>query len=288
MRRILAAFSVCAVLASCAAEPARDAAPLGVGRWHAEPSPTATPTRPVSPARAPDRVPPPQGRDAAVRSPLYAVPKVPRTSCRLPVVRAGSLASMRRYGNAFSACLDRVWAREFKAARTYFTPPRRVFVPRRVKDRECGTMPSRGADGTYCPESRAYYVLLERDDLSPDGTALVADLVAHEYAHHVQHMVNILDWEAEAAYGAKRAVQDVLSRRLELQATCLGGVALHLLREALPPWSRFQESYQGTLEARWVRDHGRSDTQSRWLERGFRSGRPKACDTWTVPVHAVT
>ncbi|GII65668.1 hypothetical protein Skr01_57530 [Sphaerisporangium krabiense] len=287
MRRILAAFSVCVFLAACTAQPPRDEVPLGVGRWHAAPAPTPTPSGARAPARTPDRVIPPQGRDAAVRSPLYAAPKTPRTACRLPTVRSGSLASMRRYGKALSACLDRVWARQFRAARTYFTPPRRVFVPRPVKDRECGTMPARGADGTYCPDTRVYYVLLEPDDLSPDATSSVADIIAHEYGHHVQHMVNILDWEGEAEYGAKRAVREALSRRLELQATCLGGVALHAVREALPPWSRFQESYQGTLEARWVRDHGQLDTQMRWLERGFSSARPKACDTWTVPARAV-
>ncbi|XVQ85717.1 hypothetical protein ACQP2K_44210 [Microbispora siamensis] len=45
---------------------------------------------------------------------------------------------------------------------------------------------------------------------------------------------------------------------------------------------------QGTLLPKWVRDHGRLKTQLRWFEEGFRTGRPGACDTWSVPVRQVT
>ncbi|WP_204061235.1 hypothetical protein [Microbispora corallina] len=56
----------------------------------------------------------------------------------------------------------------------------------------------------------------------------------------------------------------------------------------MPPWEQFEGLYSGTLARRWVRDHGRLSTQLLWMERGFRSGRPGACTTWTSPKPAVT
>lgn len=195
---------------------------------------------------------------------------------------------MTRYAAAVSSCLDRVWRREFGLARVYFTPPTRKYVRRRVRDPECGMMPGKGAQGTYCPDTRRYYILIEDADLRPWSAAWVAETIAHEYGHHVQNMVNILDYEYEAGDGARKKAVDLLSRRVELQAECFAGVALGAVRETIPPWGEFRDQYYGTLGGHWVRDHGRLATQLRWLEKGYRSGRPKACDTWSASKGKVT
>ncbi|GGL07223.1 hypothetical protein Sme01_11880 [Sphaerisporangium melleum] len=212
-----------------------------------------------------------------------------RVTCRPPEIRTGDWKSMRRYLTTVSACLDRVWTRHFQRARVYYRPPERRFVRQRVRDRECGLMPSKGADGTYCDATRTYYVIVAGEDLVPWAEAIMAELVAHEYAHHVQNMSYISDYYQEAYDVARgRAREDLLSRRMELQAECFAGVALHAMRAAVPPWHRFREQYTGTLDAAWVRDHGRLATQLRWLERGYRTGRPGTCDTWSPAVRQVT
>ncbi|MEV6986331.1 neutral zinc metallopeptidase [Sphaerisporangium sp. NPDC051017] len=231
----------------------------------------------------------PWGREAALKSPLYNAPKAAKARCRLPAFRTGGLASMRRYGKAMSSCLDGIWARDFKAAKLWFVPPRAVFVPRRVKDRVCGQMPMKGAGGTYCGRARKYWVLLEPSDAYRGQEAWVAEVIAHEYGHHIQYLMNITDYEHAAWYDAKTPkVKDALSRRLELQAECLAGVALKAMGGAVPSLWEFRTLYQGTLDAQWVRDHGRLATQLRWFERGYRAGGPKVCNTWKAPGRDVT
>ncbi|RCG33111.1 hypothetical protein DQ384_01310 [Sphaerisporangium album] len=294
MRRILSLLSAYILLTACATEPPPEV-PMGVGGWTTppalSPSPSPPPPSPTPAPRVvlPDRVIPPRGRDAAVKSPLYTAPRLAKAKCPLPAIRAGSLASGKRYGAAVSACLDGIWARGFEKSGLYFKPPLRRFVPHRVKDPECGKMPRKGAAGTYCGGALTYYVLLKPSDLSPSEAAWVAEVTAHEYAHHIQEMLNILDYDGQAEYDARTTeAKNALSRRLELQAECLAGVALKAMGRAVPPLWEFRTLYQGTLDAQWVRDHGTLSTQLRWFERGYRAGGPKACDTWKAPARDVT
>ncbi|WP_204076533.1 neutral zinc metallopeptidase [Planotetraspora phitsanulokensis] len=196
---------------------------------------------------------------------------------------------MNKYMAAVSTCLDRIWAGSFKEARIYFTPPKRKFVQRRVRDPACGMMPAKGADGTYCGATTTYYVLVPKYSLRPWAATWISEVIAHEYGHHVQYWTNMLAYEEAAADVAdKRSAADLLSRRLELQAECFAGVAVSAMRRQMPPWQEYRDLYWGTLDGAWIRDHGRLSTQLKWLEKGYRSGRPGACDTWSVPKREVT
>ncbi|ETK34810.1 neutral zinc metallopeptidase [Microbispora sp. ATCC PTA-5024] len=229
----------------------------------------------------------PIGEEAAVRSPLYGAPEA-TAECELPLVWTGDWTDQKNYLSAVSACLDRIWAREFEKVNVFFTKPRREFVLERVHDPQCGTMPVAGAEGTYCGATSTYYVLVGGDGLWPWSRAEAAQVVAHEYGHHVQYLTNITDYRDFALESAKRSAADLLSRRLELQAECLSGVAIRAMERTMPPWEQFEGLYSGTLARRWVRDHGRLSTQLLWMERGFRSGRPGACTTWTSLKSEVT
>jgi predicted metalloprotease len=190
---------------------------------------------------------------------------------------------------ALSSCLDKIWAREFKAEKLFYEPPKRRFLLKRTRDSMCGMMPLKGAGGTYCGATKTYYVLIKRSDIHPLAASWVAEVVSHEYGHHVQYMTNILDYEDMTAYSAKNTkTKDLLSRRVELQAECFAGVAVNAMRAEMPPWWHFRTLYQGTLTARWVRDHGRLSTQLRWLTRGYESGKPGSCNTWSAKTRNVT
>ncbi|WP_424530094.1 neutral zinc metallopeptidase [Sphaerisporangium viridialbum] len=289
MRRLLPLLLVCAFTAACTTEPQPDPIPMAVPQWSATPlvSPSTSPS--PSPSRSASKtLPLPYDRTAAVKSRLYTAPRA-KASCRIPAIRAGDWASMKRYLGAVSSCLDRIWAREFERTRIYFTPPKRKFVRHRVKDRDCGLMPSKGAGGTYCDETRTYYVLVERAELQPSGASWVAEVTAHEYGHHLQNMTNISDYMWDEVIGTKsKGKKDLLSRRLELQAECFAGVAIKAMGDEMPAWWEFRSWYYGTLPASWVRDHGRLSTQLKWLERGYRSANPRTCNTWTAHPQAVT
>jgi predicted metalloprotease len=230
----------------------------------------------------------PLGLFAATDSPLYAAPQA-TASCELPSIKSGSRSSMTKYMMSVSSCLDEIWTDSFSEVRVFFQPPRRKFVQRRVHDPRCGLMPAKEADGTYCGETMTFYVLVPRDSLTPADTTWLTEVAAHEYGHHVQFWTNILDYE-EAAFQAaeKSSTEDLLSRRLELQAECFAGIALYVMRREIPPWRRFRDLYVGTIDGEWVRDHGRLSTQLKWLEKGYRSGKPGTCDTWSGPKSEVT
>ncbi|GAA1280856.1 hypothetical protein Psi02_66900 [Planotetraspora silvatica] len=80
-----------------------------------------------------------------------------------------------------------------------------------------------------------------------------------------------------------------MSRQAALQASCFAGVAISGMRSDTPSWQRYRSLYVGrVLGSAWVTIHGKLSTQLRWLEKGYRSGEPGACNTWTAAKRAVT
>jgi uncharacterized protein len=150
-------------------------------------------------------------------------------------------------------------------------------------------VPARGADGTYCGATKTYYVLVDQTALQPYAASWVSEVIAQEYGNHVQRMTNILDYEEFEARFATQPDKDLLNRRLALQAECFAGVAISGMGSEMPSWRQYRSLYTGrVLGSAWVNDHGKLSTQLRWLGKGYRSGEPGACDTWSVPKRDVT
>jgi predicted metalloprotease len=230
----------------------------------------------------------PWGRAAVVNSPLYAAPRV-KGNCKISTLRSGSWRSMKKYMESVSSCLDRIWTGTFKAENMYFAPPKRKFVQRRVRDPICGLVPRKNDTGYYCGGTTTYYMLVPKDMLRhPLAAAFVSKTISHEYGHHVQHWTHILDYKAVEGIAVKRATADLLSRRLELQAECFAGTALKAMRREMPPWQQFRYLFTGVVNDPFAHDHGRQSTRLMWTEKGYRSGRPGVCNTWSSPKRKVT
>ena len=152
----------------------------------------------------------------------------------------------------------------------------------------------------YCPSDQLVYIDLGFfDDLSAqfgakDTPFVEAYVLAHEYGHHVQNLLGTLDRVRRGGTGPESAAV-----RSELQADCYAGVwAAHAvetgfleeltqadINEGLDAAAavgddRIQEATQGQVNPeRWT--HGSSEQRRRWFSKGYETGKPASCDTFT-------
>ena len=152
----------------------------------------------------------------------------------------------------------------------------------------------------YCPpDQRVYIDLGFFDELqsrfgASGGPFAQAYVIAHEYGHHVQNQLGVLD----SIRGDRQGPQSKAVRS-ELQADCYAGVwaanavsagVIEELTQAdindgLDAASavgddRIQERTQGQVSPEtWT--HGSSEQRRRWFSRGYENGKPAACDTFS-------
>jgi predicted metalloprotease len=134
------------------------------------------------------------------------------------------------------------------------------------------------------------------------GDFAQAYVIAHEFGHHVQDELGILD-STHSQMQADQANANELSIRLELQADCLAGVWANSIwkdpdnenvesitqadiQEGLDAAAavgddRIQEEVTGRVDREsWT--HGSSEQRMRWFQAGFDRGTTESCDTFSA------
>lgn len=152
----------------------------------------------------------------------------------------------------------------------------------------------------YCPLDQKVYIDLGfydelRDKFGAPGEFAQAYVLAHELGHHVQHLEGI-DTQMQRMQQQHPDQANALSVKLELQADCYAGVWGHSTqqRQLLDPGDlqaglqaaasvgddRLQKMTTGHVSPESF-THGTSAQRESWFKRGFDSGDPKSCDTFS-------
>jgi predicted metalloprotease len=153
----------------------------------------------------------------------------------------------------------------------------------------------------YCPADHKVYLDLDFFKVlasqlgGPNTDFAQAYVLAHEIGHHIQ---SLLGTEAQVRDSQQRNPSQVnaLSVRLELQADCYAGVWGHSafatgkvdqaeISDALNAAAsvgddRIQKTTTGRVNPESF-THGTSDQRMRWFRKGFDTGNPDACDTFS-------
>lgn len=253
-------------------------------------APTTT-TRPSSPS-TPGTQPTPAGPKAVYKladHPIFAtgVGANDFPSCPLPAMEY-TPAGEQRFLAAALPCIEKAWQPALKAANLPYQPVElQVFTG--TTQTPCG---SRQADSTamfcrgviYWPGT---FYANEQNGTRHPGVYL--GQLGHEYGHHIQWLTGMMRAADQAQYdagGFDTAQGLELNRRLELQATCLGGMTLApFSHNNVVPMDVVNTGLRDAGQRgdyNRTRDHGSAPNNERWVMHGHRQNTIQACNTWSA------
>ena len=196
---------------------------------------------------------------------------------------------------------DETWGEIFVASNLTYAEPTLVLF-RGSTQSACGGANS-AVGPHYCPPDETIYLdetffdEMTRSLGAQGGDVAEAYVIAHEVGHHIQNQIGVMDEvrNAQQASGSQEAA-NALSVQMELQADCFAGVWANTLRDSgvfLPKEiqeaidaaasvgdDRIQQQVQGQISPeKWT--HGSSAQRVEWFTRGFETGDPSQCDTFS-------
>lgn len=177
-------------------------------------------------------------------------------------------------------------------------PPATLVLYRDATPTACGT--GQSASGPfYCPGDQKVYIDLDffqelHTRFGAPGDFAQAYVIAHEIGHHIQTITGTSP-RVRAMQQRNPSQANALSVRLELQADCYAGIWANSaarrdllepgdVEEGLGAAAAVGDDRLQRMSGRRVTPegftHGTSAQRMEWFQRGFRDGRPEACDTF--------
>jgi predicted metalloprotease len=232
----------------------------------------------------------PQAVAATADNPLFGDPEygLQNIQCSYPSWSTDVVVA-RAFFQAAMDCLDRMWRPVLQAANLPFHSPNLSVT--------AGGVASACTGGTgnfaafYCSADETIYMPIDHVIINedPDDTVVFLGVFAHEYGHHVQALSGITAKESRDRYnaGSASALGTELSRRLELEAQCFGGMFIGSSEAAGTVTAQqgqhtIDDSYGRGDRPGDVRDHGTTEHYGAWWAQGYRTNRTPNCNTWSA------
>ena len=192
-----------------------------------------------------------------------------------------------------------LWTEVFEENGMTYDPPTVVLFTD-TDQSACGLADARMGP-FYCPADQNVYIDLAfydtlRSQFGAPGDFAQAYVIAHEVGHHVQNLTGVLPEYSRAIQSMSQEEANAYSVRVELQADCYAGVWANFagqedlldngdIEEALNAAEQIgddtlQKRMQGYAVPKTF-NHGTSAQRQTWFERGYTSGDPGDCDTFS-------
>ena len=215
-------------------------------------------------------------------------------------VQSSSDAQAAKFTSVILASTEDTWSEIFQKMGKHYVNPKLVMY-RGQTTTGCGTGQS-VMGPFYCPADQTVYIDLSfydelKNKLGAGGDFADGYVIAHEVGHHVQKLLGIEEKVREQQQHSTQTEANHLSVKLELQADCFAGVWGHYmqqqnvletgdLQEALNAAEAIgDDKLQQQSQGRIVPDsftHGTSQQRYSWFKRGFDSGNPAQCNTFSA------
>ncbi|WP_155927926.1 neutral zinc metallopeptidase [Mycolicibacterium sp. CBMA 234] len=256
---------------------------------------TRTSSTERSPGPSETGSPLPTGAAALGGNPLYSNPNAGLIRQPCPATPwsndpRGALAFFK----SVLPCLESGWQPVLTATGLDYENPD-VLVPSGARiSSPCGTEDV--ADGNvaafYCSSNETLYMPptgLEVDRYGDQPIIYIA-VFAHEFGHHLQNLVGMLDEEVaeRQAAGSRSDASLELSRRLELQAQCFSGMFVSSIVDAGGAFTKtdldtaYKDQHRGDHDPGGPRDHGTDAHSQGWWDQGARNNTVGTCNTWNA------
>ncbi|QQR37516.1 zinc metallopeptidase [Devosia oryziradicis] len=215
------------------------------------------------------------------------------------VPTTGEQAELRDFVGVVVKETEDLWTGVFQASGEDYPEPTVVLFSNQVNT-ACGAADS-STGPFYCPGDQKVYIDLAfydelRERFGAPGDFAQAYVLAHEIGHHIQNITGVLPEFNQRRQAMSQEEANAYSVRVELQADCYAGVWANYagqedlldngdVEEALNAANQIgddtlQKRMQGFAVPKTF-NHGTSAQRKTWFERGYRSGNPSDCDTFS-------
>ncbi len=213
-------------------------------------------------------------------NPLYAKGALPTTKCPEKPIKKLDAGSAKRSLNGVLACLNRTWAIQVRKAGRTFSKPKVVYATKSPA-KFCGEKWAKDWSAYYCDDSRTILLVLTKSVLEEPDDLFLVNLLAMHYGQHVQQLTGIYRAFADTTYRNKTELAEQ-NRRYNLQSDCFSAAFIASVWDSL---DRTKEDWEDLLY--FIRDWAGKNTGTRktityWANRGFKSGDPGSCNTWSA------